>query len=79
MFLRKFTQSATEFPLLNKVLLIQQVITISGMLLFTILHFFTDLFHIQNLVENIVKYAWSACTVFFIIFAVVTRHHLLTY
>lgn len=79
MFLRKFTQSATEFPLLNKVLLIQQVITISGMLLFTILHFFTDLFQIQNLVENIVKYAWSACTVFFIIFAVITRHHLLTY
>jgi signal transduction histidine kinase len=79
MFLRKFTQSATEFPLLNKVLLIQQIVTISGMLLFTILHFFSDLFHIQNLVENIVKYAWSACTVFFIIFALVKRHHLLTY
>ncbi|MBL7770464.1 MAG: hypothetical protein JNK20_15900 [Flavipsychrobacter sp.] len=79
MFLRKFTQSATEFPLLNQVLLIQQVTTISGMLLFTILHFFTDLFHVQNLVENIVKYAWSACTVFFIIFALIKRHHLLTY
>lgn len=79
MFLRKFTQSATEFPLLNQVLLLQQITTISGMLLFTILHFFTDLFHVQNLVENIVKYAWSACTVFFIIFALIKRHHLLTY
>ena len=79
MFLRKFTQSATEFPLLNKVLMIQQSITISGMVLFTIMHFFTDLFSIQNMVENFVKYAWSASTVFFIVFALVKRHHILTY
>ncbi len=79
MFLRKFTQSAVEFPILNKVLLIQQAITISGMLLFTVLHFFSNKFDFQNLTENIVKYAWSACTIFFIIYALITRHHLLTY
>lgn len=79
MFLRKFTQSAIEFPILNKVLLIQQAITISGMLLFTVLHFFSNNFDFQNLTENIVKYAWSACTIFFIIYALITRHHLLTY
>ncbi|KYP14862.1 MAG: hypothetical protein A1D16_07660 [Flavihumibacter sp. CACIAM 22H1] len=79
MFLRKFTQSATQFPLLNKVLLIQQAITISGMLVFTVLHFFSSNFSFQNQIENIVKYAWSACTIFFIAFAVIRRHHLLTY
>lgn len=79
MFLRKFTQSATEFPLLNKVLMIQQVITIAGMILFTILHFFSTAFIWQNQTENLVKYAWSASTVFFIGFAIYKRHHLLTY
>ncbi len=79
MFLRKFTQSAIQFPLLNKVLMLQQFITITGMILFTILHFFTNQFRIQNLTENLVKYAWSASTVFFIAFALIRRHHLLTY
>lgn len=78
-FLRKFTQSAEQFPILNKVLFIQQVLTVIGLVLFTVLHFFSNSFMLQNLVENCVKYCWSASTVFFIGYAVIQRHHLLAY
>lgn len=79
MFLRKFTQSAHQFPILNKVLMIQQVVTIGGMIFFTVVHFFSNSFILQSQTENIIKYAWSACTVFFIVYALIRRHHLLTY
>ncbi|GAO45556.1 putative two-component histidine kinase [Flavihumibacter petaseus NBRC 106054] len=78
-FLRTFIGSKTEFPLLNIILYAQQVITVSGLILFTYLNFFTNNFPLQNLVENLIKYAWSFSTIFFIIYAVVNRSYILRY
>ena len=79
MFLRSFTNSRSEYPVLNKVLYVQQVITIAGMLAFTILHFFTQNFTIQNQIENLVKYSWSLCTVYFIGYAIFKKNKILHY
>lgn len=73
MFLRKFTKAARDFPLLNKVLFIGQLVTIIAMIIFTYFNFFSDNFQSQNMVENNTKYLWSASTVFFIAYALVKR------
>lgn len=79
LFLRQFTNAKTEFPALEKMLLAQQVITISGMIAFTILNFFADNFPLQNMVENLIKYSWSACTIFVIVYAIYTGEMILRY
>ena len=78
-FLRTFINSEKEYPVMDKVLYAQQVITAVGMALFTILNFFSDNFPLQNQVENLVKYAWSASTLIFIGFAIYTKSYLLRY
>lgn len=78
-FLRNFIRAPTDFPVLNAVLFSQQVVSIGGLILFTFLNFFTDQFDLQNMVENLVKYAWSFSTVFFIAYALINRTPILRY
>lgn len=79
LFLKRFTNAKTEFPVLYKMLVAQQVITIAGMVIFTVLNFFSDNFPLQNMLENLVKYSWSSCTIFFILYALYTREKILRY
>ncbi|MBZ5857168.1 sensor histidine kinase [Flavihumibacter profundi] len=78
-FLRNFINTKNEYPLLNKVLYAQQVITVLGLVLFTYLNFFTNNFFLQNLVENGVKYSWSVSIVLFIGFAIFRQSSILLY
>lgn len=78
-FLRTFINARAEYPILNKVLYAQQVITVSGLILFTFLNFFSDHFLLQNLTENFVKYSWSISTVIFIGFAIMRQKTILLY
>ncbi len=78
-FLRNFIGSRSHFPTLNAVLYAQQVIIVTGIVIFSLLYFFTDNFPLQNMVENLVKYAWSFSTVFFICYTIVNRSPILRY
>lgn len=78
-FLRTFINARSEYPILNKVLYAQQVITVSGLILFTFLNFFSEHFLLQNLTENFVKYSWSISTVIFIGFAIMRQKTILLY
>jgi signal transduction histidine kinase len=78
-FLRCFIKAKRDFPLLNTVLFIQVVLTITGLVLFTYLNFFTDNFLLQNLTENLIKYDWSISTIFFIVYAAIKRSPILSY
>lgn len=78
-FLRSFINSKQEYQRLDKILYAQQVITITGMIIFTFLNFFTDNFTLQNQVENLVKYTWSVSTIIFIGFAIFQKNYLLRY
>lgn len=78
-FLRTFINARAEYPILNKVLYAQQVITVTGLVLFTFLNFFSNQFQLQNLTENLVKYSWSVSTVIFIGFAIMRQKTILLY
>lgn len=78
-FLRTFINAREDYPILNKVLYAQQVITVTGLILFTVLNFFSDQFQLQNLTENLVKYSWSVSTVIFIGFAIMRQKTILLY
>lgn len=79
LFLIKFVNAREDFPALNIVLKALQYITIAGMALFTYLNFFTDNFPLQNLIENLIKYSWSFCTVFVISYSIINRQSILRY
>lgn len=79
LFLQTFLQTKSTFPLLHAIIRSQKLITIAGLVVFTLLHFFTDRFVVQNMVENLVKYAWSFSTIFLIGYAVFNRSAILHY
>lgn len=79
LFLQTFLQTKSSFPLLHAIIRSQKLITIAGLAVFTLLHFFTDHFAIQSMVENLVKYAWSFSTIFLIGYALFNRSAILRY
>ena len=79
LFLRSFSNAREDFPMLDRVLMYLQWLTISGMAIFTWLNFFTNNFPLQNLVENLIKYSWSFCTIFVIGYSILNRTTILRY
>jgi len=77
-FLRKFTESKEKYPVIEKILLADQVFTVVGILVFTYLYFFTDSILVFNQVEMIVKYSWSITAACFIVFAIIKKQKLLS-
>jgi signal transduction histidine kinase len=77
-FLRKFTESKEKYPVIEKILLVDQVFTVVGVLVFSYLYFFTDNFIVFNDVEMIIKYSWSITAACFIVFAIIKKQQLLS-
>ncbi|MDH7462770.1 7TM diverse intracellular signaling domain-containing protein [Chitinophagaceae bacterium 26-R-25] len=77
-FLRKFTESKEKYPIIEKILLADQVFTVVGILVFSYLYFFTDSFIVFNQVEMIIKYSWSITAACFIVFAIIKKQQLLS-
>ncbi len=78
-FLRKFTGSKEKYPVIEKILLYDQVFTVIGVCLFSYLYFFTKQFVPMNTVEIVVKYSWSLTAASFIVFALIEKQKLLNF
>lgn len=78
-FLRKFIEAKRNFPFLYKMFLVEQVIIIASISMFSYLYFFTDQFVTQNWVENVTKYLWSLSAIVFVVYAIVVKNKLLYY
>ena len=78
-FLRKFIEAKRKFPFLHKLFVANQAFILFIVVLFSILNFFSDNFYVQDMVENITKYVWSATTVIFIVYAIVHNNKMLNY
>jgi signal transduction histidine kinase len=78
-FTRTFLNTAKNFPKLNTLLLIEQVAFVVGLTFFTYLHFFTDLFYLQGLVENTMKVTALLIGIVYIITAFIQKNRLFYY
>lgn len=78
-FLMKFIDSKKKFQFLHYMFLIQQILIGVSFITFTYLHIFTNIFWMQDSVENCTKYLWSFGTVIFIIYSVHAGDKLLNY
>ncbi len=78
-FLRKFLETKKNFPLLDKMFVIEQVIILISIALFSYFNFFSDHFIVQNTIESITKYQWFATAVIFIVYAIVHNNKMLNY
>jgi signal transduction histidine kinase len=79
LFIRRFTDSRQRFPVLDRVLSIEQGLTITVVLIFSYLHFFTRNFPLQDYVEMSVKLIWTLMIVFFVFYSGVTKSRYLKY
>ncbi|MEJ7737347.1 MAG: sensor histidine kinase [Chitinophagaceae bacterium] len=78
-FMRKFIEARKNFPFLYKVLVIQQLLIVISLALFTYLNFFTGEYVLQSAVETSTKAVWLVGTVIFIAYAINVRTYLLNY
>jgi signal transduction histidine kinase len=78
-FTRKFLDTAKNFPKLNTILLIEQVAFVTALICFTYLHFFTDNFYLQGLLENIMKITALLIGVVYIVTAFIQKSRLFYY
>jgi signal transduction histidine kinase len=78
-FTRKFLDTASHFPQLNTILLVEQVAFAIALICFTYLHFFTNKFFLQGLLENIMKITALLIGVVYIVTAFIQRSRLFYY
>jgi len=78
-FTRKFLNTKTNFPLLNKLFIYEEWFLALVLLFFTFLHFFTDYFQLQHLLENGMKITALAIGIVYIVVALIQKNRLLNY
>jgi signal transduction histidine kinase len=76
-FLRKFIDARNNFPLLNQLFTIDQVVIVVSLVLYTYFHYFLDSYVAQYFLENFTKLVWTLFTVAFIIYAIYAKRKLL--
>ncbi len=78
-FTRKFLDTQTNFPRLNKLFLLEEWLVFLSLCAFTFLHFFTDHFHLQHIIENGIKITALAIGIVYIVVAIMQKSRLLKY
>jgi signal transduction histidine kinase len=78
-FLRKFIRTKKYYPWLDKLLRLEQIITIIGITLFTCLYFFSSNYSLQEMVESYVKLLWIVAAIVFVIYALKRKQITLNY
>lgn len=71
-FMQRFLDTKHKHPFLYKLYNIGIVLLITSMLAFTLLHYFTNAFAVQNLVENVTKVLLLVMVVIFLVYSI--RH-----
>ena len=78
-FTRKFLDTATNFPRLNKLFKAEEVLFVLVLVIFTYLNFFTEALKLQSLLENCMKITALLVGISYIITSFVQKNRLLNY
>lgn len=78
-FTRKFLDTKTHYPLLNRIFVFEEKLVIFMLVLFTYLVFFTDNFNLQEIVENSFKVIALLIGILYIIIALSQKNKLMNY
>ena len=78
-FTRKFLDTPRNYPMLNKIFVWEEWGVFAVIFCFTYLHFFTNNFALQNLIENIMKVTALLIGIVYIVFSLTRRNRLLNY
>ncbi len=78
-FTRKFLNTKTNFPFLNKLFIYYERAVMLVIAAFTFLHFFTNYFQLQHLLENGMKLTALALGIVYISTALIQKNKLLNY
>ena len=78
-FTRSFLNTSTKYLYIDKLLKYSQVFLFIVLISYTALNFFTNLFPLQNLLENTMKFLSLGLGLYFIVLAVKQKNRLLNY
>jgi signal transduction histidine kinase len=78
-FTRKFLNTKKEYPLLEKIFRMEELALFFVLLAFSYLHFFTDMFWLENGVENFMKVITLALGIVYIVIALKQQNRLMNY
>jgi len=78
-FTRKFLNTSTVHPKLDKFLVGEEWLLAGLMGLYSILHFFTDNYVLQSMLENLMKIIILAAALIFVVIALIKRNVLMNY
>jgi signal transduction histidine kinase len=78
-FTRKFLDTKKQYPLLEKIFRIEELSLFFVLLAFSYLHFFTDLFWLENMLENCMKVVVLGLGVVYIVIAIKQHNRLMNY
>ncbi len=78
-FTRKFLDTPRNYPMLNKIFVWEEWGVFIIILCFSCLHFFTDNFALQKMLENIMKVTALLIGIVYIVFSLTQKNRLLNY
>ena len=78
-FTRIFLNTRVKYLFLEKVLKYSERFIFFSLMTYTILHFFTNLYPVQSMLENMIKFLILGIGVFFVVLALRQRNRLLNY
>lgn len=78
-FTRTFLSTKKNYPVLDRVLVLGQGITTVIILAFSVLHFFTNNFVLQSLLENLMKVTALLIGLYYVVFSIFQKKKLLSY
>ena len=78
-FTRKFLDTKTNFPLLNKIFILEEKLIIIILLFFTFIVFFTNYYELQSVVENGMKVILLVIGIVYIVIALTQKNKLMNY
>jgi signal transduction histidine kinase len=78
-FTRKFLNTKKEYPLLEKIFRLEEMALFFVLLAFSYLHFFTDMFWLENGLENCMKVITLALGIVYIVIALKQHNRLMNY
>ncbi len=78
-FTRKFLNTKTQYPLLQKIFRLEELALFFVLLAFSYLHFFTDMFWLESGLENCMKVIILALGIVYIVIALKQHNRLMNY
>lgn len=78
-FTRKFLETKTNFPLLNKIFILEEKLIIVALVCFTFIVFFTNNYILQRMLEYGIKFILLAIGILYIVLALTRKNKLMNY